>query len=105
MEELKKTNSSLFFALNGVLDTEMGGGGGAGSLHDPPLDPPLRAECGELILFVFFSPDIQLLRLRLLPLKLRLPWRPQDRMCMLVSENQRSQIREITKFRLFTPFS
>ena len=53
----------------------------------------------------FFFPDIQLLRLRLLPLKLRLPWRPQDRMYMLVSENQRSQIREITKFRLFTQFS
>ena len=57
VEELKKTNSSLFFALNGVLDTEMLKGGGVGGFWfpwDPPLDPPLRAECGELILFVFF---------------------------------------------------
>ena len=40
VEELKKTNSSLFFALNGVLDTEMlkgGGGWGGGVLV--PLGP------------------------------------------------------------------
>ena len=30
------------------------GGGGSWSPRDPPLYPPLRVECGELILFVFF---------------------------------------------------
>ena len=34
----------------------MGGGGeGSWSPRDPPLYPPLRVECGELILFVFLS--------------------------------------------------
>ena len=49
------------------LTLRCGGGGGGGpvppppppppcSPHDPPLDPPLRVECGELILFVCFFP-------------------------------------------------
>ena len=40
VEELKKTNSSLFFALNGVLDTEMWGGGG---VLFPPRPSPRSA--------------------------------------------------------------
>ena len=83
-------------------------GGGVGGVLVPPGPSPGSATESWMwwVDFVcFFPPDIQLLRLRLLPLKLRLPWRPQDKMYMLVSEDQRSQIREITKFRLFTQFS
>ena len=84
-----------------------GGGGGGGVLVPPGPSPGSATESWMWwVDFVcFFPPDIQLLRLRLLLLKLRLPWRPQDKMYMLVSEDQRSQIREITKFRLFTQFS
>ena len=43
VEELKKTNSSLFFALNGVLDTEMLKGGGGGGVLVPPGPSPVSA--------------------------------------------------------------
>ena len=56
VEELKRTNSSLFFCTEWSPWHWDVGGGGSCSPHDPPLDPPLRVECGELILFVCFFP-------------------------------------------------